>query len=159
MKTIMRSTVCVLLAVWCLLSFTACGQTEAQTEAPATSVNQTEQPVTDMGLWKDAVYQTDTTFGEGTNTLTVEVKAENKAVTFTVNTDKDTVGDALIEHGLLDGEEGPYGLYVKVVNGITADYDADQSYWAFYVDGEYAMTGVDTTPITEGATYQLVYTK
>ena len=64
-----------------------------------------------------------------------------------------------MEHGLIAGEEGDYGLYVKVVNGITADYDVDQSYWAFYIDGDYAMSGVDTTAITEGVTYQLVYTK
>jgi len=65
----------------------------------------------------------------------------------------------LIEHGLIDGDEGPYGLYVKVVNGMTADYDVDKSYWSFYINGEYAMTGVDATEITEGTTYQLVYTK
>ena len=43
--------------------------------------------------------------------------------------------------------------YVKKVNGITADYDADQTYWAFYVNGEYATAGVDSTTIEEGATY------
>ena len=41
----------------------------------------------------------------------------------------------------------------KTVNGITADYDVDQTYWAFYVDGEYAMTGVDATDIVEGSQY------
>ncbi|MBO5789865.1 MAG: DUF4430 domain-containing protein, partial [Clostridia bacterium] len=74
-------------------------------------------------------------------------------------TDKDTVGSALLEHGLIAGEEGQFGLYVKVVNGMTADYDVDRSDWAFYIDGEYAMTGVDSTEITEGVTYQLAYTK
>lgn len=45
-------------------------------------------------------------------------------------------------------------LYVKTVNGITADYDTDQTYWAFYVNGEYASTGVDSTPVNEGDTYE-----
>ncbi len=72
---------------------------------------------------------------------------------FTVNTDKTVVGDALLELGLIGGEEGPYGLYVKSVNGETADYDTDGKYWAFYVNGEYALSGVDATDITEGATY------
>ena len=50
-------------------------------------------------------------------------------------------------------EEGDYGLYVKTVNGVTADYDVDQTYWAFYINGEYASTGVDATSVTAGDTY------
>ena len=111
------------------------------------------------GLWKDATYTEDTVLGEGAKTVTVEVMAGEKTVTFTIKTDKETVGAALIEHKLLDGEQDDYGLYVKKVNGITADYDVDQSYWAFYIDGEYAMTGVDGTPLDESATYRLAYTK
>ena len=45
------------------------------------------------------------------------------------------------------------------VNGVTADYNVDGSYWAFYIDGAYAMTGLDDTPIDENATYSLVYSK
>ena len=61
--------------------------------------------------------------------------------------------EALLELELINGDEGQYGLYVKEVNGITADYDVDQTYWAFYVDGEYAMSSVDTTEIEDGKTY------
>ena len=111
------------------------------------------------GLWENALYLRDTEFGKGNNTLTLEVKAGEEIVTFTVNTDKKTVGEALAEHGLIEGEEGPYGLYVKVVHGIRADYDIDKSYWAFYVDGEYAVQGIDSTEITKGTVYQLVYSK
>ena len=66
---------------------------------------------------------------------------------------------ALEEAGLISGEEGAYGLYVKVVDGITADYDVDQSWWGFYKDGEMLMTGVDTTPIADGDHFELVYSK
>ena len=59
----------------------------------------------------------------------------------------------MLEVDLIAGETSNYGLYVKTVNGITADYDVDQTYWAFYVNGEYAMAGVDSTTIEEGATY------
>ena len=111
------------------------------------------------GVWETATYRRDMTFGSGMRTAVVEVKAGEDTVTFTVKTDKSTVGAALLEHNLIAGEEGPYGLYVKVVNGMTADYDVDMSYWTFYIDGEYAMSGVDTTEIEEGVTYQLVYTK
>ena len=50
-----------------------------------------------------------------------------------------------------DGAE--IGEGSKTVNGMTADYDKDGVYWAFYINGEYAMTGVDATNITDGAQY------
>ncbi len=128
----------------CILGISSCGC--AKTEKPT-------------GLWEKATYLEDTQFGEGEKTAVVEVKAEDKTVTFTLKTDKATVGEALLEHDLIQGEEGDYGLYVKTVNGITADYDVDASYWAFYQDGEYATAGVDLTEITEGVTYKLEYTK
>lgn len=111
------------------------------------------------GLWENATYRRDMAFGKGEKTVQVEVKVEDQSVTFTLKTDNDILGDALIEHDLIEGEDGAYGLYVKKVNGITADYDVDQSYWALYKDGEYCMSGVDTTKISDGEHYELVYTK
>lgn len=73
----------------------------------------------------------------------------------TVHTDKTTLGEALQELGLIEGEEGPYGLYVKTVNGITLDYDKDKAYWGFYINGRYAMSGVDVTEIDSGDAYEL----
>lgn len=94
--------------------------------------------------------------GEGSRefALTVTDKDGNETQ-FTIHTDKEIVGEALQELNLIDGEEGEYGLYVKTVNGITADYDTDGVYWAFYVNGEYAASGVDVTEITEGDSYAL----
>ncbi|MBE6555613.1 MAG: DUF4430 domain-containing protein [Ruminococcaceae bacterium] len=112
-----------------------------------------------IGLWENATYQEDMEFGEGEKTVTVEVRAEERSVTFTVHTDKATLGEALLEHGLIAGEQGAYGLYIKVVNGITADYDVDASYWGFYRDGEYMLSGVDATEISGGEHYELVYEK
>ena len=63
------------------------------------------------------------------------------------------------QNNLIAGDESDYGLYVKEVNGITADYDKDGAYWAFYVDGQYAQSGVDTTNIEEGKTYTFKYEK
>ncbi len=73
----------------------------------------------------------------------------------TVHTDKTIVGEALQELGLLEGEEGPYGLFIKSVNGISADYDKDGVYWAFYVGDEYAMEGIDLTEIDPDVEYAL----
>jgi len=84
--------------------------------------------------------------------LTVVDKEGNETL-FDIHTDKETVGDALLELKLISGENGDYGLYVKTVNGITADYDKDGTYWAFYINGEYASTGVDSTKVTDGFSY------
>jgi hypothetical protein len=107
-------------------------------------------------IWQDATYVQDTELGEGSKTLVVKVEVEENTVTFTIHTDAETVGQALLDLGLIAGEESQYGLYIKQVNGMTADYDIDQTYWAFYINGEYAMTGVDTTPISESEVYSLV---
>lgn len=81
------------------------------------------------------------------------VDKEGTETTFEIHTDKETVGEALLELGLIAGEESQYGLYVKTVNGITADYDKDGVYWAFYINDEYALTGVASTKITEEEHY------
>lgn len=99
--------------------------------------------------------QTDATvLGEGQTVFTFNVTdADGNETNFEIHTDKETVGEALLELDLIAGEDSEYGLYVKTVNGITADYDKDQTYWAFYVNGEYAQTGVDSTNVTAGDTY------
>ncbi len=72
---------------------------------------------------------------------------------YTIKTDKAIVGDALVELELISGQDSQYGLMVETVCGETVIYDTDGKYWAFYVNGEYAMSGVDTTNIENGATY------
>lgn len=92
--------------------------------------------------------------GEGSTVfLFTVVDKEGSETPFEIHTDKETVGEALQELGLIAGDESEYGLYVKTVNGITADYDKDGTYWAFYINGDYASTGVDATAITEGDSY------
>lgn len=94
--------------------------------------------------------------GQGATKFTLEVvDLDGSTATATVNTDKKTVGEALMELGVLEGEQGAYGLYIKAVNGIPYDYETDGAYWGFYIDGEYALSGVDTTDIVAGTTYTL----
>lgn len=93
--------------------------------------------------------------GEGNTEFALKVVDKNgKSEAFTVKTDETTVGAALKSLGLIEGEEGAYGIYVKKVNGITADYDIDKTYWAFYIDGVYAQAGADQTDIESGVTYE-----
>ncbi len=93
--------------------------------------------------------------GEGSTTFTFIVRdVSGDPVEYQIKTDKKMVGAALEELGLIAGEEGLYGLYVKVVDGITYDYDKDGKYWAFYINGEMAAVGVDSTEVVAGETYE-----
>ena len=97
-----------------------------------------------------------TELGEGSKTfeLTVEDK-EGVIHSYRIHTDEEMVGFALIKHELIEGEQGQYGMYIKSVLGQTLDYETDGMYWAFYVNGEYALTGVDQTPIQADTSYML----
>lgn len=104
----------------------------------------------------DSDAETVVSLGTGSTVFSLIVAdQEGEETPFEIHTDKKTVGEALQEVELIEGEEGEYGLYIKTVNGITVDYDKDGAYWAFYVNGEYASSGVDTTKITEGESYAL----
>lgn len=95
-----------------------------------------------------------TAVGEGQTSFTFEVShLDGTSKVFTVKTDAKTVGEALVNAGLIAGEDGPYGLYVKTVDGETLDYDTHKKYWAFYENGATAMNGVDKTDVVGGATY------
>lgn len=128
-----------LLAVFALIAALLCGC--ASEKAPQESTDITFDT-------------TETVFGEGASSFTLEVtNVDGETKAFEVRTDETVVGKALLDIGLIAGEDGDYGLYVKTVMGITLDYDTDGKYWAFYIDGEYAMTGVDQTELVSGSTY------
>ena len=133
---------CMMLTVAMAVNMTACdGNGQTDNNQISTEVQNAAEAQVEV-------------LGEGaTQFLFTVVDKDGNETNFEIHTDKEIVGDALLELELIAGEDGAYGLYVKTVNGITADYDTDQIYWAFYVDGEYAASGVDTTPIEEGKTY------
>lgn len=98
---------------------------------------------------------TDNTLGEGDTSFVFEVTGtDGNTASFKINTNEKTVGDALSKLGLIEGDDTNLGLYVKTVNGTTLEFDKDGKYWAFYIDGEYAMTGVDSTDIDETSVYE-----
>jgi hypothetical protein len=134
----------VLIAVMALV---IAGCTNNKKDEPTTTESvQTTADVTE----KESVIHK----GEGKNAFAfIVTDAEGKNTHFMIKTDKETVGEALVELGLIAGDESEYGLYVKTVNGITLDYDKDKMYWAFYEENAYANQGVDQTPITEGRVY------
>ena len=126
----------VLIAAMALLTV-GCTDNNSQ-ETPATSADT----------------QSVTVKGEGDTVFYFNVIDKDGGVTkFEIHTNETKVGDALQALQLIEGEEGAYGLYVKTVNGITADYDTDGTWWEFMVGDEASMTGVDLTDIEAGATY------
>ena len=138
----MKKILSVILVIILCVGFSACSKPEVNTD-----------------LWKNAIYTEDTELGEGAKTVLVEVAAEDKSVTFTIHSDKTILGDALAENKLIEGEKGAYGLYVKKVNGIEADYDKNKAYWGINKNGEGLMTGVDGVEFKDGEHYEFVYTK
>ena len=125
----MKRMISLLLALVMVFALTACG---AKEEAPAADAVSFKVVVTDL---------------EGNETA------------FEYTSSAASVGEALVAEGLIEGHETEYGLYIDTVNGITADWDNDQTYWAFYINGEYATTGIDGTEIVADTTYDLTLTK
>lgn len=99
----------------------------------------------------------ETTEGAKAITVTVIHKDGSEKV-FEYSTGEEYLGPALLSEGLIEGEEGQYGLVINVVDGESADWNVDQSYWALYIGEEYATTGADGVVLTDGGTYKLVYT-
>ena len=92
--------------------------------------------------------------GEGNTVFTfIAADLEGKTTVFEIHTNETLVGAALQQVGLIEGEEGAYGLYVKTVNGVTIDWDTHGKYWAFFIGEDYAPTGVDQTDVVAGTTY------
>ena len=95
---------------------------------------------------------------EKTITVTV-IDDDGESTVFTITTTKTTLYGALKQEDLVKGEKGDYGLYVKVVNGLRADYDLDKAYWSFSKDGVDLIKGIESTLISDGDSYEITYVK
>ena len=140
----MKKLLSLLMALVMVFTLAACGTPSA----PETTAPTAEAPSETTSAPETA----------GVSFTVVVTDLDGTETTFQYTSDAATVGEALLAEGLIAGDESDYGLYVTTVNGITADWDTEKAYWAFYIDGEYAQTGVDTTEIVAGTTYELVKT-
>ena len=148
------------LALIAAIALTAMGCDQAKTpETPETNGDATVTTAEGGTTPETPDPNAPTIKGEGATVFYFNVvDKDGKETKFEIHTDKTIVGEALLELGLIEGDMGDYGLYVKKVNGITADYDVDGTYWAFYIGGEYAMTGIYDTAICDSTVYKLEYT-
>lgn len=87
----------------------------------------------------------------------IVVHADGSEKRFTYGTNDDYLGPVLVEKGLIVESDSP-GLY-NTVDGETADWNVDQSYWSFYIGEEQAMYGMNDAVIHDGDVFKLVYTK
>lgn len=91
-------------------------------------------------------------------TIVVAVRHGDESVSeFTITTESLNLRGALEQEALIQGDETEFGLFVKTVDGETAD-DSQQQWWCFTRDGEMLMTGVDDTEIADGDHYEIVLT-
>ena len=67
------------------------------------------------------------------------------------------LGAFLEDQGLISSEGADPGMF-HTVDGEKADWNVNQSYWAFYIEDDYAMTGIYDTDIADCTVYKLVYT-
>ena len=98
---------------------------------------------------------------QGAKAITIEVVDNNsESKVYSINTDAEYLRQAMEEtKGLsFSGTESEYGMMVETVNDVTADYNADGAYWAFYVNNEYCNYGIDTQPVKDGDAFSIVYT-
>ncbi len=154
-KTILNRNLSIILGmvliVFMAFFITACGN---NIESPDTQGKNNQNGGNVQGSANQGVSDGTEILGEGeTEFFFTVIDEKGYKTNFTIHTDEKIVGDALQKVGLISGEAGEFGLYVKTVNGITADFDKDGSYWSFYIDNGYAMTGVDKTEIVPGARY------
>ena len=142
-KKLFSMLLCMVLIVAMALVTTGCSGSAGNSKATVETTAMTSTEEAEV-----------TVLGEGSKQFQFGVvDLEGNETWFEIHTDEETVGAALLKLELIVGEEGPYGLYVKEVNGISADYDKDKVYWAFYVNDDYGATGVDMTKIEEGTIY------
>ena len=155
----MKKLMAVLMAALALTMLASCAKpapTEKPSEAPVTEApteKKTEAPTeqaTKPGIPEKQE------IGKGAKTFTMTVTdAEQKEYELVIHTDKQTVGEALSEYELADISDG----FLTAILGMEASWEKDKAYWAFYINGEFAMTGVNDTDIEDGGKYALVYTK
>lgn len=99
---------------------------------------------------------------EGSKTVTVEVVDDNgESKFYEVHTDAayltGVLEDAEKKGLTFHGEKGEFGTSIDTVNGLKADYNSGNTYWAFYINGEYANYGPDEQPVADGDEVKIEY--
>lgn len=87
-------------------------------------------------------------------TVTIVYKDETSK-DFEINTDAEFLVDALVEQELIEYDESGY---YTTIDGVTADFSADKSWWCLTKDGTMTTDGLNTQPIADGDVFEIIYT-
>ena len=100
-------------------------------------------------------YAKDTISGnESIKSVTVSVVNGDDIKEFNITTNGDTLTDAVNELDLVQGEMGQYGLYIKTVNGYTAN-EENEEWWCITKAGEPVFEGIDNIKISDQDKYEI----
>ena len=92
---------------------------------------------------------------EGSKTFTLTVThSDGTRKNFSYTTDAEFLGDFLVAEGVVEIGDVDDGMFAYA-DGEKAVYEESGCYWGFYVNGGYATEGLFTTPIEDGASYEL----
>lgn len=105
-----------------------------------------------VGIW--ALTRPDASEGAKLITVTVAHK-DGTDNSYSWTTNAETLAEAMKEKNLL-GEDMD-GMYLTV-DGETTDYEADQSWWCLYKNGESTVEGANTLIIADGDDFRWEYT-
>lgn len=95
---------------------------------------------------------------EGSKAITIVVVNDAKeSKTYEVKTDAEYLKQAMEETEGLTFECDGTGM-LMTVNGVTADWNVNQSYWALYVNDDYGQFGISEQPIYDGEAFRIEYT-
>ena len=110
-----------------------------------------------VALLAGIYFVTRPTAAAGDKTFTLTVVQSDSTKEFTISTDEEYLAPALMAEGIINDEGVETGMYFTV-DGETASWEENQSYWAIYVDDVYATEGLNTLPVEDGGVYKLEYT-
>lgn len=85
----------------------------------------------------------------GEKTITVNVILPEETRTYEHKTFEVYLRGLFEEMELVEGEESQYGLFVKTVDGITAN-EQNSEWWKFEINSEITSTGVETALFADG---------
>lgn len=143
----------LLALLLCLLTLTVCFAACSEVPAaPAETKPADTQPTATQTTEAPAPIRR----GEGATKFFLTVTdLDGSQKQFEIHTDAANVAEALLALGLVAGDDSEYGLYIKVVDGVTADYSVDKTYWSLLVNGEYSQVGASSVPVSAGLRVEL----
>lgn len=141
----MKKLIAILLSLCLLFALAGCARMLKAPEALATEPAPAPETTEGQEEVKAATF------------TVIVVHSDGTEKSFTYTTTEEFVGPVLVAEGLISGNDGPYGLEITHVDGEQAIYNEDKAYWALYEGEEYALQGIDSTPVVDGGVYKLVY--